>query len=94
VEVAGRERRGKAIGRRVASHWMQRRSAAAFDTWHEHSKEQRRVAGVCSKAVLRMQQQGKSEAFFGWLGNVQEEKRLKRAADKVCDAGVACLLLA
>ena len=48
-EQAERQRRAGYITARIIRHWTHRTSAAAFESWHAHAQEQRRVTKSAAK---------------------------------------------
>ena len=55
---------------KVIKHMMNRRLSMAFDTWHEHAREQCRMEYVCSKIVKRMLNAKRAGAFETWHGMI------------------------
>ncbi len=56
---------------------------AALGTWRQRAEDQRRLARVAEKIVLRWQNKMLSTALETWNAQSREQLRLERAAEKV-----------
>ena len=55
---------------KVVKHMMNRRVSMAFDTWHDHAREQRRMAYICNRIAKRMLNGKMAGAFQFWHGMI------------------------
>ena len=57
---------------KVIKHMINRRLSMAFDTWHEHAREQCRMEYVCSKIVKRLKHRSVDRAFALWMAHLND----------------------
>ena len=59
---------------------MNRRLAMAFDTWHDHAREQRRMAYICNRIVKRMLNGILEVSFETWHYDAAMQKGMRAKA--------------
>ena len=51
---------------RVVMHLLNGRLAAAFDTWRDHSRKQKRGEGICARILKHWGHRTSAAAFESW----------------------------
>ena len=59
---------------------MNRRVSMAFDTWHDHAREQRRMAYICNRIVKRMLNANLEASFQTWHYDAAKQKGMRAKA--------------
>ena len=62
---------------RVLKHWGHRTSAAAFDSWHAHAEEQRRLSKSAGKIVGHWLHRTVSMAYETWHEHAHGQARMR-----------------
>ena len=70
----------RGICSRIVRHWTHKGLAKAFDSWHDHARDQRRIENTCSKLITRWINSTMWKSFETWHVNA----RAKRRAEDVC----------
>ena len=56
------------VCKRVVMHLMKHQLAMAFDTWHEHSRRQKRGEDICARVLKHWTHRTSALAFDTWWG--------------------------
>jgi hypothetical protein len=83
VENAYHLRRCEGIRSRIACRWTHMTTAGAFQRWCELSRERRRVAEVCRKALLGLAKQGLRRALNAWAEGKCQRRRLRQVCGRI-----------
>ena len=75
---------------KILKHWTHRTTAGAFECWHEHASEQRRMEEVCSKVVSHLMHRELAMALDTWRECAQKQRRAGKITGRDPDLNFVC----
>ena len=68
---------------RVLARWTNQCLMSAFESWHAHASEQKRIETVCRKIIARMLNVKLATAFVTWWDHAKHQRRMEDVCSRV-----------